>query len=200
MLVADRNLVDRVSPGTRVVVIGIYSVYEVEDSSVLWDWVFVSRSKLETKARSVIHISKWWVCVPMISKRNSALRTYRKIASRFQIGMVFRDNEKARFIKFSKQDNLYERLASAIAPEIFGHDIIKQAITCLLFGGVRKVHNSSLNGRVQSFAENERWNVSKRRYQHPFDRRSFHCEISILEIHLESGENGTSLTVVQWYV
>eukprot|EP00210_Caulerpa_lentillifera_P003882 g3709.t1 len=49
-----------------------------------------------------------------------------------------RDDEKTKFLQFSQNPDLYQTIHNILAPEIFGHDIIKQAIACLLFGGVRK--------------------------------------------------------------
>jgi len=40
--------------------------------------------------------------------------------------------------KISKLPDLYEAIARSLAPTIFGHDNIKKAITCMLFGGSRK--------------------------------------------------------------
>ena len=51
-----------------------------------------------------------------------------------------RDDEKTKFLQFSKNPDIYETIQQTLAPEIYGHDIIKQAIACLLFGGIRKVH------------------------------------------------------------
>ena len=54
--------------------------------------------------------------------------------------MSGRDDEKTKFLQFSKNPDIYETIQQTLAPEIYGHDIIKQAIACLLFGGIRKVH------------------------------------------------------------
>ena len=39
---------------------------------------------------------------------------------------------------FSTEDDFYDKLASSIAPEIFGHDDVKKALLLLLVGGVDK--------------------------------------------------------------
>ena len=38
----------------------------------------------------------------------------------------------------SRQHDIYEKLSRSIASAIFGHDDIKKAIACLLFGGSPK--------------------------------------------------------------
>ncbi len=39
----------------------------------------------------------------------------------------------------AKDPAIYEKIASSIAPSIYGNEDIKKAIACLLFGGTRKV-------------------------------------------------------------
>lgn len=46
--------------------------------------------------------------------------------------------EENAFRRLAASPNVYERLATSIAPSIFGATDIKKAITCLLFGGARK--------------------------------------------------------------
>lgn len=43
------------------------------------------------------------------------------------------------FKKFASDTNAYENICSKIAPSIFGHENVKKAVACLLFGGSRKV-------------------------------------------------------------
>lgn len=38
----------------------------------------------------------------------------------------------------SKDPDLFNKLCRSVAPQIFGHEDVKRAITCLLFGGSRK--------------------------------------------------------------
>lgn len=44
------------------------------------------------------------------------------------------------FKKFASQPDAYKAICSKIAPSIFGHDDVKKAVACLLFGGSRKVY------------------------------------------------------------
>lgn len=52
--------------------------------------------------------------------------------------MAFLQIEK--FKKFASQPDAYKTVCSKIAPSIFGHDDVKKAVACLLFGGSRKVY------------------------------------------------------------
>jgi len=45
------------------------------------------------------------------------------------------------FKKFAAEPDAYQNICSKIAPSIFGHDDVKKAVACLLFGGSRKVHH-----------------------------------------------------------
>eukprot|EP00456_Euglypha_rotunda_P042988 TRINITY_DN3359_c0_g2_i1.p1 TRINITY_DN3359_c0_g2~~TRINITY_DN3359_c0_g2_i1.p1 ORF type:complete len:287 (-),score=55.27 TRINITY_DN3359_c0_g2_i1:97-873(-) len=47
----------------------------------------------------------------------------------------------------SKTPNLYERISNSIAPAIMGHEDIKKAIACQLFGGSRKVLSDGMRLR-----------------------------------------------------
>ena len=43
------------------------------------------------------------------------------------------------FKDFSRRPDAYQKVCGLIAPSIFGHDDVKKAVACLLFGGARKV-------------------------------------------------------------
>jgi len=50
-----------------------------------------------------------------------------------------RAEEEASFKDFAAQPELHKKIFELIAPSIYGHDDIKKAVACLLFGGARKV-------------------------------------------------------------
>jgi hypothetical protein len=55
-----------------------------------------------------------------------------------------RMEEEAEFRDFAAQPNVTQQIFERMAPNIFGHDEIKKAVACLLFGGARKVLHSLL--------------------------------------------------------
>ena len=52
------------------------------------------------------------------------------------------DEEKEEIMELSKDKKIYQKLINSFAPNIFGHDKIKEALVLQLFGGVRKVRES----------------------------------------------------------
>ncbi len=46
--------------------------------------------------------------------------------------------EEQRFKEFAAQPAVTDRIFARMAPQIFGHEDIKKALACLLFGGARK--------------------------------------------------------------
>ena len=47
-------------------------------------------------------------------------------------------HEKFSFIRYVSEDDFYDKLASSIAPEIYGHEDVKKALLLLLVGAVDK--------------------------------------------------------------
>lgn len=43
------------------------------------------------------------------------------------------------FKEFARRPDSYTKICTMIAPSIYGHDDVKKAVACLLFGGSRKV-------------------------------------------------------------
>ena len=116
MLYCDRTLVNQVSPGTRVTVVGIQCVDERENDKGIND-----RSSY-IKVIQFMHENK---------------KTGRQ-------KFIFTEEDQRKFNIFAKTDKIYEKIARSIAPGIFGSDDIKKAIACLLFGGCRKRLNGGV--------------------------------------------------------
>ncbi|SAM02635.1 hypothetical protein [Absidia glauca] len=114
ILNADRWLTNRVVPGMRTVIMGIYSIYQ-------------NKAAKSTGAAAVR--------TPYI--RVVGLQMDQHNGNRGRA--VFTDTEEEEYIRMSRQPDLFETFASSIAPSIFGNKDIKKAITCLLFGGSKKV-------------------------------------------------------------
>ena len=49
--------------------------------------------------------------------------------------------------ELSSQDNIYGRLASSIAPEIFGHEDVKKALLLVMVGGVTRLQRDNMKIR-----------------------------------------------------
>lgn len=58
--------------------------------------------------------------------------------------LICRPEEEAEFKAFAAQPDMLGKLADRIAPSIFGHENIKKAVACLLFGGARKVRHREM--------------------------------------------------------
>ncbi|KAJ1929399.1 minichromosome maintenance protein 5 [Tieghemiomyces parasiticus] len=114
MLSADRYLVNKVVPGTRVIVTGIFSIFQNK----------------KVKATGAVAIRSPYlrlVGFEVESGGHGAGRT------------VFSAEEEQEFINLARQPDFYRNFTRSIAPSIFGNEDIKCAIACLLFGGSKKV-------------------------------------------------------------
>lgn len=114
LLAADRNLTNKVIPGTRCTIMGVYSIFN--HSSVKG-----------TKTVAVRHPYVRVVGIQQDSEMDA------------QRGTVFSEEEEEEFIAISKTPNLYESFSNSIAPSIYGNSDIKKAIACLLMGGSKKI-------------------------------------------------------------
>ncbi|KAK6464036.1 DNA replication licensing factor, MCM5 component [Scheffersomyces coipomensis] len=119
LLQADRYLANQVVPGTRVTIIGIYSIFQ-------------SKQKGNNNGGG-----------GNVAIRNPYLKVL-GIQTDVDIGIngqgtVFTEEEEEEFLKLSRLPNLYEVFANSIAPSIYGNEDIKKAISCLLVGGSKKV-------------------------------------------------------------
>ncbi|MCJ1324389.1 minichromosome maintenance protein 5 [Thelotrema lepadinum] len=112
---ADRYLTNKVVPGSRCTIMGIFTIYQ---------------SKGSKGASSAVAI------------RNPYLRAVgiqSEVDHTAKGNLTFSEEEEQEFLELSRRPDLYEVFANCIAPSIYGNADIKKAIACLLLGGSKKV-------------------------------------------------------------
>lgn len=114
---ADRYLANRVVPGSRCVVMGVFSIYASQKNS---------------KGAGAVAIRNPYL-------RAVGIQTDLSQNQASGIGMQFGEEEEQEFLEMSRRPDLYSLFASCIAPSIYGNADIKKAITCLLMGGSKKI-------------------------------------------------------------
>lgn len=117
ILQADRYMTNQVVPGTRVTIVGIYSIYQAKQKS---------SSNVNTVA----------IRNPYLKILGIQTDVDNSISGQ---GLTFTEEEEEEFLKISRLPNLYEVFSNSIAPSIYGNQDIKKAITCLLMGGSKKI-------------------------------------------------------------
>ncbi len=61
--------------------------------------------------------------------------------------LVLTDEEKEEIEQMAEDDDIFERITDSIAPSIFGHRKIKEAIALQIFGGVKKTREDGVKSR-----------------------------------------------------
>ncbi|KAI6134041.1 MCM-domain-containing protein [Pisolithus croceorrhizus] len=118
LLSADRYLTGRVVPGSRITATGIYSTFNSSRNKS------AGPAALRQPYLRLVHIE---MSSPSAGGASNPF------------GTQFSPEEEEEFAEMARSDNFYERFAKSVAPSIFGCLDIKKAITCLLFGGSKKV-------------------------------------------------------------
>ncbi|KAF2841308.1 MCM-domain-containing protein [Patellaria atrata CBS 101060] len=116
LISADRYLANRVVPGSRCTVMGVFSIYQSKGS------------KASNNAAVAI--------------RNPYLRAvgiHADVDHSMKGNAIFAEEEEQEFLEMSRRPDLYEVFARCIAPSIYGNADIKKAIACLLMGGSKKI-------------------------------------------------------------
>ena len=62
---------------------------------------------------------------------------------------LFTERQIGRFLEFSRDPQLYEKLVDAFAPSIWENNDVKKGIMCQLFGGCSKEFSQSGRGRFR---------------------------------------------------
>ncbi|KAK4099640.1 MCM-domain-containing protein [Parathielavia hyrcaniae] len=112
-VILDDDLVDRVKPGDRVQLVGIYRTLgnrNTNHNSALFKTVLL--------ANNVVLLS---------SKSGGGIAT-----------ATITDTDIRNINKISKKPKLFDLLSQSLAPSIYGHEYIKKAILLMLLGGMEK--------------------------------------------------------------
>ncbi|MCJ1438097.1 minichromosome maintenance protein 5 [Xylographa pallens] len=116
LISADRYLTNRVVPGSRCTVMGVFSIYQNKGS--------------KGSSNSAVAI------------RNPYLRAVgitSDVDHTAKGSAIFSEEEEQEFLEMSRRPDLYQVFADCIAPSIYGNQDIKKAIACLLLGGSKKI-------------------------------------------------------------
>lgn len=116
LISADRYLTNRVVPGSRCTVTGIFSIYQSKGS------------KNSTSGAVAIR-------TPYL--RAAGIQT--DLDQTAKGASIFSEEEEQEFLELSRRDDLYNVLTDCVAPSIYGNRDIKKAILCLLMGGSKKI-------------------------------------------------------------
>ncbi|XP_032875592.1 DNA replication licensing factor MCM4 isoform X1 [Amblyraja radiata] len=133
ILFAHNDLVDKVQPGDRVNVTGIYRAVPIRVNPRVSTVKSVYKTHID-----VIHFRK---------TDEKRLHSYDAEKEH----KLFTEQRIEMLKDLSKKPDIYERLSAALAPSIYEHEDIKKGILLQLFGGTRK--DFSLTGRGNFRAE-----------------------------------------------
>ncbi|KAF2970387.1 hypothetical protein GQX73_g3225 [Xylaria multiplex] len=117
LISADRYLTNRVVPGSRCTIMGIFSIYQSKGS------------KNSSTGGAVAIRTPYLRAVGIQTDMDSTAKG----------NAVFSEEEEQEFLELSRRPDLYNVMADCIAPSIYGNRDIKKAILCLLLGGSKKI-------------------------------------------------------------
>ena len=130
LLYACADLVDNVQPGDRITVTGIYRATPV---------------RLNPKQRNVKSVYRTHIDVVHFRKVDTKRLHDESKDFRFS-------EERIDLLKkLSRKPDIYERLAHAISPSIFGYEDMKKGVLLQLFGGSKKNDSARNNSKWRHF-------------------------------------------------
>ncbi|KAH8649648.1 MCM2/3/5 family-domain-containing protein [Tricladium varicosporioides] len=117
LISTDRYLTNRVVPGSRCTITGIFSIYQNKQSK-------------GSSTTSAVAIRTPYL---------RAVGIHSDVDHTAKGNQVFSEEEEQEFLEMSRKPDLYNVFANCIAPSIYGNNDIKKAIACLLLGGSKKI-------------------------------------------------------------
>ncbi|XP_002731973.1 DNA replication licensing factor mcm4-like [Saccoglossus kowalevskii] len=134
LLYAHNDLVDSVQPGDRVIITGIYRATPL---------------RVNPRQRNVKAVYKTYIDVIHFLK-SSANRLHEAQDDDGNGELKLTDERKQALVDLACKDDIYERLARALAPSIYENEDIKKGILCQLFGGTKKDFSHAGRGNFRS--------------------------------------------------
>lgn len=110
-LILDHDMVDRIKPGDRVMIMGVYRALATASQG---------QQSSSGVFRTVVLVNNVQILGRDVNRLNIAVRDLEDIRS------------------LSKRKNILDILGRSIAPSIHGHEVIKKALALQLFSGVEK--------------------------------------------------------------
>lgn len=114
---ADRYLTNRVVPGSRCTIMGIFSIYQSKGS------------KNSSTSGAVAIRTPYLRAVGIQTNLDQTAKGH----------LTYTEEEEQEFLELSRRPDLYNVMVDCIAPSIYGNRDIKKAILCLLLGGSKKI-------------------------------------------------------------
>lgn len=134
VMYAHNDLVDKVQPGDRVTVTGIYRATPL---------------RVNPRMRNVKSVYKTHIDVVHFRKVHEKRLRENDDEGDGKENLI--NEERLKIIReLSKKSDIYERLARAIAPSIYENEDIKKGILLQLFGGCRKDFSHSGRGKFRA--------------------------------------------------
>jgi len=122
VVTCDRHLADRVAPGNRVILMGVFSIF----------------NKTGTNQRSGKQIQgpvkQSYIRALGIQSEHSHMGHSN---ASFALPNISQDDEEG-ILRMSRDPLIYHKICKSVASAIYGNDDIKKAVACLLFGGTPK--------------------------------------------------------------
>ena len=122
-MTVDRELTDIVTPGNRVKIVGILGIMQQQMGGQ------------GASGQGHRGVQKSYIRVMGIqSVANSQGESHQQS---FALPTITQEDEE-KIVQMSRDPSVYEKISKSIASAIYGHDDIKKAVACLLFGGSPK--------------------------------------------------------------
>lgn len=151
LMTCDRYLTNKLIPGTRVNILGIYSIYQSKANSntnnngtgssgrygggvaIRNPYMKMVGMNLITAGGRIHSLGDDDEDLEGVSQGNSIQ------GNSTPLGVQISDADEQKILEFSRNPRVYEILKKSLASSIFGNDDIKRSILCLLFGGSKKI-------------------------------------------------------------